>query len=77
MSCTYSNFDTTGSHVQDRAALSEERRAGVVRQHDAHQGLPRRDGHGLGRAQEVSPGGPQAQGVPQEAPRGTELLQVC
>ena len=72
----YENFDATGSHVQDRAALPEERRAGVVRQHDAHQGLPHRHGHGLGRAQAVPPGRPQAQGVPQEAAGGAERLQV-
>ena len=67
----------TGADVQDRAAFSAERRAGVVREHDADQGLPHRHGHGLGRAQALPPGRPQAQGVQEEAPGGAELLQVC
>ena len=66
----------TGADVQDRASVSAERRAGVVRQHDADQGLPDRHGHGLGRAQALPPGRPQAQGVQEEAPGGAELLQV-
>ena len=66
----------TGADVQDRAFVSAERRAGVVREHDADQGLPHRDGHGLGRAQALPPGRPQAQGVQEEAPGGAKLLQV-
>ena len=48
----------------------------MVREHDADQGLPHRDGHGLGRAQALPPGRPQAQGVQEEATGGAELLQV-